>query len=155
MAKQKNQKKREDNHLNALDKNKIKNIKQIKSSKLLILFLYLINILYSNEQIIYSSYSYITLKITNKIGNSNIINNGYNDCGKSIPSPDEIYINGIKQSIIRSNYSFNESNNTIQLIWKKEFTTCRCMFYKCSNIEEIDLSNFNSSLIDNTLGMFG
>ena len=68
--------------------------------------------------------------------------------------PDEIYINGIKQDYINSSYYFNETNNIIKLIWNKTLENSKFMFYNCSNITEIDLSNFDSSLANDMRYMF-
>ena len=55
--------------------------------------------------------------------------------------PDEVYINGNKQYVIQSSYYFSQFNNSIELIWNNELINCYRMFYGCSNIYEMDLSN--------------
>ena len=96
--------------------------------------------------------SSITLKV-NKIGNSYIFYK-YDKCKNYPPIFDEIYINGVNQSEIRNNYDFNETNNNITLIWKRRVETGHCMFHSCSNISEINLSNFDSSLIKDMGSIF-
>ena len=59
--------------------------------------------------------------------------------------PDEVYINGDKQSEVNFSYNFNQTNNFVELIWNSDINNCKYMFYGCSDITEIDLSNFNSS----------
>ena len=61
--------------------------------------------------------------------------------------PDEVYINGNKQYVIQSSYYFSQFNNSIELIWNNELINCYRMFYGCSNIYEMDLSNFNTSKV--------
>ena len=59
--------------------------------------------------------------------------------------PQEIYINGDKQDSISSTYYFNETYNYVKLIWNNNINTTGHMFYLCSDITEMDLSNFNTS----------
>ena len=40
-----------------------------------------------------------------------------------------------------------ETDNYIELIWFDLINSSAFMFYKCSNITEIDLSNFNTSQV--------
>ena len=68
--------------------------------------------------------------------------------------PDEIYINGNKQYVIQNSYYFKEFDNFIELIWYSELNSCDYMFYGCSNIYEMDLSNFNTSIVENMASMF-
>ena len=65
-----------------------------------------------------------------------------------------IYINGIKQPTINYSYYLNETDNFIDLIWNNSINNCRCMFYECQDITEIDLSNFNTSLVTDMECMF-
>ena len=102
-------------------------------------------ILSKNHYELFKSYfSAIKFKL-NGTGNINIYY--YN-------RPDEIYINGNKQYVIQSYYNFKEFNNFIELIWYNELSSCYYMFYGCSNIYEMDLSNFNSSKVMNMASMF-
>ena len=68
--------------------------------------------------------------------------------------PDEIYINRVLQNIVNYSYYFNETNNFIELIWYNRKIDCVCMFHECSNITEIDLSNFNTSEVTSMYRMF-
>ena len=47
--------------------------------------------------------------------------------------PDEVYINGNKQTEIKYNYDFTESS-TVKLIWRKNIYSGFKMFYSCINI---------------------
>jgi len=69
--------------------------------------------------------------------------------------PDEVYINGDKQNgNTTHSYNLNQTDNVIRLIWYNLISSCDCMFYECSNITEIDFSNFNTSNVDNMNYMF-
>ena len=65
-----------------------------------------------------------------------------------------MYINDINQSEIKNAYDFNNTNNTIKMIWNKQIDTAEDLFYDCRNINEIDLSNFDTSKVTNMHGMF-
>ena len=65
-----------------------------------------------------------------------------------------IYINGIKQPTITYSYYLNETYNVVDLIWNNSIIYCYRMFYGCSDITEMDLSNFNTSLVTNMGDMF-
>ena len=100
--------------------------------------------------------SYISLKIKGT-GNLYIFGNNKNGitCSYDMPPlPDEIYINEIKQENINNNYYFNESENTVKLIWENNINKTTCMFLTCPNITEVDLSNFDSSQVTNIHAMF-
>ena len=123
----------------------------------IILYYIIINMVISllkiNEiEIIMNSHdSYITLKI-NSIGNIKVYYES--GCGSSPPLPDYIYINEINQSEIKPRYQLNKTENSIKLIWKNNIDTATCMFRSCSKINEIDLSNFETSQITDMISMF-
>ena len=102
-----------------------------------------------------SNYSFITLKI-NKTGNIKLFYSGENAlCSKqNFSYPDMIQINGINLTYITSEYEFNTTENIIKLIWKKAPLNIECLFYYCSDIIEIDFSNFDSSNIKKMNYMF-
>ena len=94
----------------------------------------------------YFRFSKITLKI-NGVGDINILgNNGYFKFD-GITYLEEVYINGIKNDTIGRTYYLNETENLIELIWNDEINSCIYMFYGCSKITEINLCNFNTSLV--------
>ena len=94
-------------------------------------------------------FSNITLKIKG-IGNKNVFYSNFSNSNY----PNIIYINGIKQSKITSNYYFNLTDNYVKLIWNDSINNCEKMFCGCSSINEIDLSNFDTSEITNMYGIF-
>ena len=126
-----------------------------------IIILFISNISKSNFQQINESLitgSYIKMKIPQ--GTHLILaNNQYLDWGEfkfniEYTKPNEIYINGIKQKTIKNKYIFNETINTVILIWNNTITDCKCMFCDCFDITEIDLSHFDTSQITDMIGMF-
>ena len=84
----------------------------------------------------------------NKSGCVNVIYKNFNF------KPDEIYINGIKQSNISEQYNLITTENYIKLVWYNKLNSCDKMFYECSDINEIDLSNFDSSSVTSISEMF-
>ena len=99
--------------------------------------------------------SYITIKI-NKSGSQSIFFDGYIQADEVIlfTKPDEIHINNVKQHIVQNQYNLEKENNTIKLIWNQKTTTCSEMFVGCSTIEEIDLSQFDSTEVTQMFEMF-
>ena len=91
----------------------------------------------------------ITLKIKG-IGQRSILSNSFN----IELYPKEVYINREKQGSINYSYNFNQTENIVELIWYNYITETVNMFYGCSDITEMDLSNFESSYVDNMGWMF-
>ena len=100
---------------------------------------------YNIKRQLNSQYSYITLKI-NKRGDYYFFQEGKN--------PDEIYINGVNLTSITRHYAFTQKNNTIKLVWFDPIFSAKRMFSYRSDIEEIDLSNFDASKITDMSSMF-
>ena len=86
--------------------------------------------------------SYITLKI-NGTGDIKVFYEYDQTCNFYTP-PEEVNINGINQNFINFSYNFNESINEVKLIWNDSPLTANCLFYKCKDINEIDLSHFET-----------
>ena len=157
-------------HLSQSSNQEIDNIRYNKGNKFykrqislirisnIIYIIILLLIIQSNEDIslsLKSQYSYITLKI-NKKGTSWVYNGGYYPVyDRRAPKPDEIYINGVNRTQISCSFTFNETNNTIKLIYLKDVTITNFMFYDCVDIIEIDFSNFDGSKVTNMTYMFG
>jgi len=92
----------------------------------------------------------IIIKI-NKKETHYILSQYYSKC------PDEIYINEHKYNFDSTNcktVTLEEERNTIKLIWSQKVTTCDNMFFGCSTIDEIDLSNFDTSSVNSMVTMF-
>ena len=88
--------------------------------------------------------SKITLKI-NKIGTIKIFREASVCDNSPSPYPDQIYINGNEQTEIKNEYDLTVSPNEIILVWINDVLTTGCMFFNCSDINEIDLTNFDTS----------
>ena len=133
----------------------IRNIKRyfIKIIKYIILLNLFNNIILNNQisLIEYQSYN-ITLKIkgtgTKKIFSS------YTGDFKREYYPKEVYINGYIQNDVTYSYNLNETDNVIGLIWYDLINISDNMFRECSDIIEIDLSNFNTSNVTIMQSMF-
>jgi surface protein len=67
---------------------------------------------------------------------------------------DKIYINEKEEIEIKNIYALNKEDNTIKLIFTKKIESTECMFNQCSDISEVDLSNFDSSSIKSFAAMF-
>ena len=99
--------------------------------------------------------SYIKMK-KNRTGNINIFSSSFN----TINYPNEVIINDITTHIndeVTYTYNFNdlENNiNNIKLIWNNPIDSTVSMFKDCNKIIEIDLSNFNSSIVRTMENMF-
>ena len=114
-----------------------------KSSKSSLFFILFIIISISQENQI------VKLKV-NKKENVKIINT------TKVPNPNAIYING---QLIDSNTNTNtitieNIEDEIRLEWENKLTTCREMFYGLTDITEIDLSDFDSSDVNDMQEMF-
>ena len=68
--------------------------------------------------------------------------------------PNEIYINGEIQNIINHTYYLKQTENFVELSWTKPLNSCKGMFYGCSDITELDLSNFDASEVTSMMHMF-
>ena len=114
------------------------------------IFLNLIN--KDNCEKIFSKNSYITFKIRGS-GNSRILYDG--DCTYTKPPlPDEIYINGDKQTDIKYYYNFTYEENNVTLMWNNSLKYTGCMFLGSTNIIEFDLSRFDTSEIKSMAEIF-
>ena len=120
--------------------------------KYLIVLDLFIKVLPSNKlYLLENNLSKIILKI-NGIGIKKVFSN--NNQFKSNYYPNEVYINGKKQDSINYSYNLTQANNIIELIWNNEINNCQYMFEGCSDINEIDLSNFDSSKVISMYQMF-
>ena len=65
----------------------------------------------------------------------------------------DLYINDMKTDF-KKHCPFSFGNFKIKLIFKIKITDCKNMFYNCSNIKSIDLSNFDTSEVNDMSWMF-
>ena len=149
------------NNFKSIRKTKIKYYKRniiinLKRFKIFLL-LYTINFILLNISEILCL-SYIILKI-NKSGRHNILFKGdANDkpfCNR-VPMhiPISMEINGNITDPPVADYEFTSQENTIKLVYEDTKTSFRCLFYKCSDIDEIDASNLNTSNANDMTYMF-
>ena len=120
----------------------------------IIIFLLLSNPIFSNCNINHREYAFsnITLKIRG-IGNKEIFSSDSEHFSTN-NYPNIVYINGDSQNKINHTYYFNQTNNTVLLVWNDNINTSEYMFSKCIDITEIDLSNFDTSEITRMRYMF-
>ena len=131
---------------------KMKNqfIKNLVLFKLLIIIEFFVQVFSFNIfQFVKFQLSIITLKI-NGTGEKNVFSYIY----PQQYYPKEVYINGNNQTKIKFNYSFDESNNTVELLWYDDVKYFERMFLGCFDIIEIDLSKAKSSRVNSTILMF-
>ena len=127
----------------------------IRYNNTILIFIFILIITLSIQKItdnlIQYRYSNITLKVrgngTKKIFSSDIR-------FKSTYYPDKIYINEVLKSPVKYSYYLNPEVNNIKLIWNNRVNSCYLMFYKCSDIIEVDLSEFDSSEVTSMGCMF-
>ena len=135
--------------------NKRKDIISFIGSKIFqyIILSSLLNLILTNtdSSLIESYFPNITLKIRG-IGNKYLLDS-YNKFQRKY-YPNIIYINGERQSTINNSYNFNQTDNIVELIWFNAIDNGNCMFFGCSDITEIDLSNFDTSNVTYMGSMF-
>ena len=136
-------------------KNKIKEIKSIKIKSIIILFYLLFHISSSELISIEFRSSNITLKIKGT-GYRKVLGKKSDDSYyfDSNYYPNEIYINGEKQNNINYTYFFNQTDNFVLMVWYNNINNCKSMFHSCSDITEIDMSNFDSSQVTEMNSIF-
>lgn len=127
-----------------MNKNNI--LKKLYQIAILYFLAILIQINNANTTGLYSFISEISLKIKDS-GIQKILNSD-----SLLPS--EIYINGNKLDKIKKRYYFENEINIILMKWNYSLTDCSNMFYEINNIEEINLSNFDSSTVTSMSSMF-
>ena len=87
----------------------------------MLIIIHLIQIVLSNNNLIVSKFSYITLKI-NGIENKNVFSSP--DDFNSKYYPNIIHIKGIKQSTMAYSYYFNKTDNFVNLILNNSINYC-------------------------------
>ena len=125
----------------------------LRSNKLiLILFLSVVGIVLSddyNNDIHNPDFSYIKINISRN-DNGSILN----DLFFHYNSPVRVYINQTRQYDVSSRYNFSETENIVELMWNYSINNISHMFSGCSDIVEIDFSNFDTSYVNDMEGMF-
>ena len=114
---------------------------KIMNEKLIKYLYYLVELYLTCYNIYVKCEQSIILK-TNVTGYVQIISSYYN----SDNFPDQVIINE-KNYTPQTRYYLNDSESTIKLIWSGEINNIADLFRECSNITEIDLSNFDTSKV--------
>ena len=133
------------------DNTKSKHYSKIKISFIFMNYILLVNffdIIFSKNILFFiqfSSSNKITLKV-NESGTRMIFSSETNYFDTKY-YPDEVKINGITQNIVNHTYFFEKSDNNVELIWNNPIDKCSNMFRSCRDINEVDLSNFDTSKI--------
>ena len=111
-----------------------------------------------NRKIV-NSYSEIIIKLNGRndqafiSGDHPYTYDNHNDKFEAIP--DEIYINGAKQNYTGYKaLNLQQRSNTIRIVFYNKLTSCVSMFNGLTNIIEVDLSQFDASLVTNMYRMF-
>ena len=122
-----------------------------KSSFIFLNFILIINIIFpilskkiKQRNLVFDSI--IIMKI-NYPGDQEIIYENF------YPKPNEIYVNNELKYLTDNKINLN-TQDIIKLIWTEQLTTCYNMFANLTNILEIDLSDFDFSLIESMENMF-
>ena len=153
------------NNNNKIIENRMKRKNIIYNSNKIILNYIIFNLILSIIKIIFCRIKYnifdlfyfqnskITLKIRG-IGHNDILGNQEKNYFNGIIFLKEVYINGNITDSIKREYNFNQTDNIVELIWDENINNCEFMFFRCYNITEINLSNFNTSRVTSMTSMF-
>ena len=98
--------------------------------------------------------SYITIRIKSKGKRTFFYGGSLSNCNPLFSKPKEVHINNVKLNKVSNFYQFNTTDNEIKLVWNNTVTSCNCLFFDCKYINEIDLSNFDSSEVTTASAMF-
>ena len=113
-----------------------------------ILLINLFDIIFSKNILFFikfSSSNYITLKVK-EAGTRKIFSSETNHFDTKY-YPDKVYINGTIQKDVNHTYYFEQSDIYVKLEWNNPIDKCSKMFHSCRDINEVDLSNFDTSKI--------
>ena len=136
------------NSIKGKNKSKLKiNISKRKFFPTKLCFIFLIHIIFSktNNNLLHDSY--IEIKINQK-GFYRIFFTGDSEdssCTNIDNTPTKVIINNTNDLSLPNEYEFTSEQNTIKLYFPEEKTDYKCLFYQCTAINEIDLSNFSAS----------
>ena len=129
-----------------------------KQMRAILRYLLLINfliIIFNKNKLYFIEYknsNKITLKVKES-GNRQIFCSNTNSFSPGY-YPNKVYINGIQKSVVNHTYYFENKDNIVELEWNNKIDNCFYMFGSCHDINEIDLSNFDSSEVINMEFMF-
>ena len=123
-----------------------------KFTSIIIRFLLIIISLLINS---YLTNDYSIILTINQTGYNKIFFNGYVDeyYPTVVIRPQRMLINKIGKDVSEL-YYLEERDNIIELIFDSSPDNIACLFYQCSNITRIDLSNFDTSSVTNMAHLF-
>ena len=101
----------------------------------------------------YFKFSKISLRIKG-IGTKTLLSNSGTYSFKGLNFIKQIYINGNIQDKVEHCYYFNQTDNFVELIFEDDINNCEFMFFRCTEITEINLSNFKTSQVTSMYDMF-
>ena len=99
----------------------------------------------NKERMIYSYYSNITIKVKGP-GKQSIFFGGDTCSPGKFTLPNEVFINDIIQNDVKDKYDFINPISFVKLVWYNVNNNCNCLFQDCTNIIDIDFSDFDFSL---------
>ena len=120
-----------------------------------ILLLHFFNIIFSKNTLLFipfSSSNKITLKVE-KSGTRMVFSSETNYFDTRY-YPNIVKINGKTQNVVNHTYYFEQLNNNVELVWYNLIDKSIQMFRACHDINEVDLSSFNTSKIIDMSFMF-
>ena len=106
----------------------------------------------SNNNLFGLQFSNVTLRIKGT-GTKNVFSSNVEE----FPTenyPNIVYINGNKQDTVNYSYTFNQSDNYVELIWNNSRDYCNDIFDGCSDVIEIELRSFDISECKSMFCMF-
>ena len=103
----------------------------------------------NTNRVLQSNSSFILLK-SSYVGTQNILGSDYNGVNPDKIYLDENLVEGSDNNVI----NLQNTDSIIKLEWNDNVINCKNMFKNLENITEIDLSNFDSSLVTDTSFMF-
>ena len=117
----------------------------------IIIIVFLIQIISNKNMLLVSFYlsNEIILKIRGT-GTKKILSDSFS----SANYPQSISINGESKTYINNQYNFIQDENIVILTWGNLITSCAEMFKDCNDIIEMDLSNFDTSQVNDMNYMF-
>ena len=124
-----------------------KNKKNYSFYLIIYLFFIILQVINSKIFTILSLQNSIVLNI-NKTGSHKIFHSNFSN------EVIKVKINGNNREDVSYQQNFAQANNSIELTLKQNQTNFSYLFFECSNITKIDLSNFTSTSINQTTSMF-
>ena len=129
---------------------------QIIKYYLIYILLYHLYLIYSQINCSFKSIKFYSYEITLKVNGTGIKNILSDSSFYTYPCPTYLYLNGdlIQDNTDCRNINITELDSIIKLIWNNNISTTNGMFYNCTEITEIDMTNFDTSSVTDMNEMF-